>query len=48
MKLNEEEYGVGFRKGSDVTAKFNAFMAELMQDGTLDALAKKYNLTLVK
>ena len=48
VKLNEEEYGVGFRKGSDVTAKFNDFMAELMQDGTLDALAKKYNLTLVK
>ena len=48
MELNSEEYGVGFRQGSDVTAKFNAFMAELMADGTLDALAQKYNLTLVK
>ena len=46
--LTEEEYGVGFRKGSDVTEKFNAFMAKLMADGTLDALAAKYELTLVK
>lgn len=46
--LTEEEYGVGFRKGSDVTEKFNAFMAQLMADGTLDALAAKYELTLVK
>ena len=46
--LTEEEYGVGFRKGSDVTEQFNAFMAKLMNDGTLDALAEKYGLTLVK
>lgn len=48
ISLTEEQYGVGFRKGSDVTAKFNAFMDKLMADGTLDALAQKYNLTLVK
>ncbi|MBP3305617.1 MAG: transporter substrate-binding domain-containing protein [Oscillospiraceae bacterium] len=48
VNLTEEEYVVGFRKGSDVTAKFNEFMKELMKDGTLDALAEKYNLTLVK
>lgn len=48
ISLTEEEYGVGFRMGSDVTAKFNEFMKKLMGDGTLDALAKKYNLTLVK
>ena len=48
ISLTEEEYGVGFRKDSDLTAKFNAFMAKLMQDGTLDALAEKYGLTLVK
>ncbi len=46
--LNSEEYGVGFRKGSDLTAMFNAFKAKLMADGTLQALAKKYNLTLVE
>ena len=48
ITLTEEEYGVGFRKDSDVTEKLNAFMAKLMADGTLDALAAKYELTLVK
>ena len=48
LRLTEEEYGVGFRKGSDITAKFNEFMAKLLQNGTLDALAEKYSLTLVK
>ena len=44
--LTDELYGVSFRKDSDVTAKFNAFMAKLVEDGTLQALADKYNLTL--
>lgn len=48
LELTTEEYGVGFRTGSDVTAKFNEVMGKLMQDGTLDALAEKYELTLVK
>ena len=48
ISLSEEEYGVAFRKDSDLTAKFNDFMAKLMADGTLDALAAKYNLTLAK
>ncbi len=48
VELSTEEYGVAFRKGSDLTADFNAFMAEAMTDGTLDALAAKYELTLVK
>ena len=48
LNLTEEQYGVSFRKDSDLTAKFNDYMAELMADGTLDALAAKYNLTLVK
>ena len=47
-ELTSEVYGVGFRKGSDLTAEFNKIMAELMNDGTLDALAEKYQLTLVK
>ena len=46
VSLTEEEYGVGFRKGSDLTAKFNEFMASLKADGTLQALAEKYELTL--
>ncbi len=48
MELTSEEYGVGFRKGSDMTEKFNELMAQMMEDGTLDALAEKYELTLVK
>lgn len=48
ISLTEEEYGVGFRKDSDVTEKFNAFLAELMADGTLEALAQKYELTLAE
>jgi len=47
-ELSSEEYGIGFRKDSDMTAKVNELMAELMADGTLDALAEKYSLTLVK
>ena len=47
-ELTSEEYGVGFRKGSDVTEEFNRIMKELMNDGTLDMLADKYQLTLVK
>ena len=48
LSLTEEFYGVGFRKDSDITAKFNEFMAKAMEDGTLDDLAAKYNLTLAK
>ena len=46
ISLTSEEYGVSFRKESDLTAKFNAFMDKLIADGTLQALADKYNLTL--
>ncbi|MBQ8227814.1 MAG: transporter substrate-binding domain-containing protein [Clostridia bacterium] len=46
--LNEEEYGIAFRTGSDITAKVNEIMAEMKANGKLDALAEKYDLTLVK
>ena len=46
--LGKEKYGIGFRKGSDACTEVNAIIAELMADGTLDALAEKYELTLVK
>ena len=46
LSLSEELYGVSFRKESDLTAAFNDFMAKLKADGTLEALAAKYNLTL--
>lgn len=47
LKLNVEEYGIGFRKGSDVTEKVNGIMSDLVADGTLTDLAKKYELTLI-
>jgi len=46
-ELTSEEYGIGFRKGSDLAKEVDAIMAELMEDGTLDALATEYELTLV-
>ena len=48
ISLTSEEYGVGFRKDSDLTAMFNEFMDKLIANGTLPALAQKYNLTLVE
>ncbi|MBQ7687891.1 MAG: transporter substrate-binding domain-containing protein [Clostridia bacterium] len=47
ISLSEEEYGVGVRLGSDLCAKINEITDELIADGTLTALAEKYELTLV-
>jgi polar amino acid transport system substrate-binding protein len=41
----DEQYGIAFRKGSDITEKVNAAIKELMEDGTLETIAEKYNLT---
>ena len=46
--LNEEQYGIGCRKDSDTCDEINKVIDELMADGTLDKLADKYELTLVK
>ncbi|MCD7723507.1 MAG: transporter substrate-binding domain-containing protein [Clostridiales bacterium] len=48
IKLEAEEYGIAFRQGSDLTEKVNEIIAELMEDGTLDELAEKYEITLIK
>ena len=48
IELTTEEYGIAFRKDSDLTAKVNEIMAELKEDGTLSALAEKYSLTLAE
>mgnify|MGYP002619811496 CR=1 FL=1 len=45
-ELNAEEYGVAFRKGSDAAEAVNAAFDELKADGTMQALADKYSLTL--
>ena len=42
--LNNEEYGVGFRKGSDVVEVFNAFLDAAIADGTVDAIAETYDV----
>lgn len=42
--LNSEEYGVGFRKGSDLTAKFNEFFAAALADGTVETVAETYGV----
>lgn len=48
VELSAEEYGIAFRKGSDLTAEVNKIMAEFKADGTLDKLAEKYEVNLVK
>ena len=46
VTLTKEEYGVGFRKDSDMTKKFNSYIDELKKDGTLGKLSKKYSVAL--
>lgn len=48
ISLTSEEYGIGFRKDSDVTAKVNEILNQLRADGTMQALADKYSLTLAQ
>ena len=45
-ELAVENYGVAFRKGSDVRDAVNAIFDELVADGSLGALAEKYGLEL--
>ena len=45
-ELNAEEYGVAFRKGSDAAAAVDEAFNALKADGTMQALADKYGLTL--
>ncbi|MBR6522377.1 MAG: transporter substrate-binding domain-containing protein [Oscillospiraceae bacterium] len=42
--LNSEEYGVGFRKGSELAAELNAFFAAAYADGSMQACAEKYGV----
>lgn len=44
--LAEENYGVAFRKGSDIRDKVNDIFAAMVADGTMKALAAKYGLEL--
>lgn len=44
VALNSEEYGVGFRKGSDLAAKLNEFLKASYADGTMIEIAKLYGV----
>ncbi len=46
-EMDREEYGIGFRKGSDMAQKVNDIIASLKDDGTLQELADKYGLSLI-
>ena len=42
--LNSEEYGVGFRKGSDLVAELNAYFVESYAAGTMQEYADTYGV----
>lgn len=42
--FSPEEYGIAFRKGSDITPAVNEIIAGLMADGTMDKIGKSYKL----
>ena len=44
QNLNSEEYGVGFRKGSDLAELLNAFFKACREDGTMQTVAEKYGV----
>lgn len=44
IALNSEEYGVGFRKGSDLAEKLNTFFATTYANGTMMEIAKTYGV----
>ena len=44
IELANEEYAIGFRVGSDMTGKANTIISEMINDGSLAALADKYDM----
>lgn len=44
LSLNSEEYGVGFRKGSDLTQRLNEFFADSYTDGSMLQIAERYGV----
>ena len=44
VALNSEEYGVGFRKGSNLVEKFNEFLKNAYADGSILECAEKYGV----
>lgn len=48
VSLAEEQYGISFRKDSDMTEKMNAYLEEFKADGTLKNLSEKYGVMLAE
>lgn len=46
MTLSTEEFGISFRKGSDLTAELNTFLKEYQASGEFAKLAEKYGVTI--
>ena len=44
VALNEEDYGVGFRKGSDLVDALNQFFKDAYANGTMMEIAEKYGV----
>lgn len=42
--LNSEEYGVGFRKGSDLAEELNNFFTQSYEDGSMQEIAETYGV----
>ena len=42
--LTTEEYGIGFRKGSDLAAELDAFLDECYADGSMQTIAETYGV----
>ena len=46
IAFDKEDFGVGLRKGSDMTAKLNEFFKDSYKSGLLKELSTKYNVAL--
>lgn len=47
LDLCVEDYGIGFRKGSNAVEEVNKAIEELKKDGTLEKIAEKYDLQAI-
>lgn len=44
MSLNDEKICVGFRRGSDLTRKADAYIQAIYEDGSINRMAEKYGI----
>ena len=45
-ELAAEEYGIAFKKGSELTEMMNNVIKKFKKDGTLEELGKKYDVAI--